>query len=62
MSKATYKKGEEHWCAKLVEEDVRDIRAQAAAKVPLADIAKEYGLHLESVRKIVKRTRWREVV
>ncbi len=53
--------GESHWCAKLSDEDVADIRASRLRGELLAPIAKRYGVHPATVSRICRGT-WRKAV
>lgn len=57
----TYKKGTDHWAAKITPEIVRTIRARRAAGESCKELGEEYKLHHQTVYKIVKRLRWKEV-
>jgi hypothetical protein len=47
--------------SKLVENDVREIRRQAAAGVPYPDIAKRFGVHRATISDIMRGKSWGRV-
>ena len=54
--------GETHWGAKLNEEAVRRIRKlHAAGLATQAELAREYGVSVLTIRKVVRRISWRHV-
>jgi hypothetical protein len=54
-------KGSAHPMSKLKEKDVANIRLLFNSGNDLKFIAKEYRLHLESVRQIINRKRWKHI-
>lgn len=54
-------RGERHVAAKLTEEDVRSVRARAAAGESHASIAADFGLQPCSVWSVVARRTWKHV-
>src|SRR6202000_1122876 len=54
--------GEKHSQAKLTEKDVLEIRAKyIAGKYGYVKLSKEYNVHDETIRDIIKRTSWRHI-
>lgn len=56
----TVVQGERHWSSKLTEDDVRSIRAQYGAKT-MPELAKQYGVRISAIHKIIHRNAWRHV-
>jgi hypothetical protein len=56
----TTQRGTRHWKAKLTESDVITIR-QRARRDSMVDIAADYGVRPESIRKVVTRENWKHV-
>jgi hypothetical protein len=48
-------------CAKLTEEDVRQIREARASGVPLALLAERYGVHRSRISEAARARTWRHV-
>lgn len=46
---------------KVCSEDVREIRRAVQAGVAPQKLAERYGVHTETIRKIVRRENWRSV-
>lgn len=57
----TMPRGEVHYCAKLTEEQVIQLRADVAAGMPRKTAAAKYGTTAGNVRKIVRRKGWAHV-
>lgn len=55
------KQGEAHHLARLTEDDVKEIRRRAAAGERQTALAVEFGLHHDTVGRIVHRRRWHHV-
>lgn len=53
--------GEQHWNAKLTEEQLREIREQSTAGRSAAVLAAEYGITTDNLRLILRRKIWRHV-
>lgn len=53
--------GDLHFNAKLSTEDVREIRAANDNGVAQTDLAREYGVHAQTIFGIVRRRHWRHV-
>ena len=54
--------GEDHWCHKLTESDVREIRRICAAGgVSTSQIGKQYGVKQNTIEQIISRKRWAHV-
>uniref|UniRef100_A0A6H1Z9W5 Putative homing endonuclease n=1 Tax=viral metagenome TaxID=1070528 RepID=A0A6H1Z9W5_9ZZZZ len=53
--------GQDHYRARLSEDDVRNIRALYAAGHQQADIAERYGTDQGSISAIVNRRKWRHI-
>lgn len=54
-------RGENHRCAKLTEEQVRELRARVAAGERQADLAREAGISRASMSKMILRESWKHV-
>jgi hypothetical protein len=55
--------GENHWWAKLTENQVREIRRRyAAGGITQTKLGEEYGICIESVSLIVRRINWKHIV
>lgn len=54
-------RGEAHHLARLTEESVRSIRANAAAGVDARSIAAEHGVYPSTIRNVVLRHTWKHV-
>lgn len=46
---------------KISSQDVRDIRAAAEKGVPNKKLAEKYGIHVNTIIKIVRRQTWKSV-
>jgi transcriptional regulator NrdR family protein len=57
----TIKRGEEHSQSVLTEANVKRIRLLAESGSPYINIAKEYGVHISTIYRIVKRKLWASV-
>jgi hypothetical protein len=55
------RRGETHGCARLRDEDVREIRRLAASGLSAAEMAPLYGMSPAQVARIVRRRSWRHV-
>ena len=55
------KKGEANGSSVLLEENVKKIRELAEQNVIYKDIAKQFGIHPQTVYRIVKRKMWNHV-
>ncbi|MFN6559979.1 MAG: NUMOD4 domain-containing protein [Nostoc sp. ChiSLP01] len=55
------RKGEKHHFAKFTEWDIKYIRNQASNGCRLQILADKYGVHVEYIRLIVKRKRWKHI-
>ena len=53
--------GEQHFRARLTEDDVRTIRARAAAGETQRPLAREYGVDQATISNIVTRKSWKHV-
>lgn len=53
--------GEDHYCCRFKESDVREIRRLADEGFILRDIAKDRGVSYNAIRKIVLRISWKHV-
>jgi hypothetical protein len=53
--------GERHNRAKVTANEVRAIRAKAAAGTPTRELSEQYGINMASIRKIVLRYNWKHV-
>jgi hypothetical protein len=58
--RANSPKGESHGCAKLTWAQVKEIRADYKADVPIRTIMAKYGLSEEAVNVIVRNRKWRD--
>lgn len=54
--------GSRHGLSKLIEEDIKDIRAFHAASISNVSIAKMYHVHEMTISKICRRMTWKHVV
>lgn len=54
-------RGERHGCAKLVPDQVRQIRALVAQGEPRSSVAKSFGVSDSSVNQIVTRNTWKHL-
>ena len=55
-------RGEDHWCAKLTEKAVKEIRAKhATGKYSLKDLGDEYGVVYSAIGYVVHRKAWKHV-
>lgn len=54
-------RGQEHGFARLVEDEVREIRRRAALGEPHAALSREFGIGQSSISRIVSRKRWSHV-
>jgi len=52
------RRGEGGGSSVLTEQNVRDIRRLSEEKVTYKEIARRYGIHKDTVYRIVKRKRW----
>lgn len=55
------RKGEENGCSVLTVANIKDIRQMAEDKITYEAIAKKFGIHKDTVYRIVKRKTWRHV-
>ena len=54
--------GEKHWCAKLTEEQVKEIRSKYVPKVYTQEmLAKEYGVSRSDIKLIVNGNVWKDI-
>jgi hypothetical protein len=53
--------GEKHLCAKLTEEDVRNIRKQHTLGIFQKELSKLYGVHKSTINGIISRRKWKHV-
>lgn len=59
---AKWERGEQHHAAKFNETQVREIRARyAAGGISYSQLAREYGVRMSAIAKIVLRLRWKHV-
>lgn len=56
-----YPEGERHYCARITEADVREIRRLCAAGVLQRDVAKQFGIRQGHVSRICAGKAWRSV-
>lgn len=57
-----YPRGSAHYCAKLTEQDVRDIRqAHAGAQTSVTALARRYGVAIQTVSRLIHRATWKHV-
>lgn len=54
-------KGSQHWCARLTEDEVREMRQLRRVGVILADLAVLYDVGISAVHSIVTYKTWRHV-
>jgi hypothetical protein len=60
-TKGRWSSGPKRHSAKLTESDVREIRQLAASGMPQSDIGKRFGVHEDTVIRIVRRKTWQNV-
>lgn len=56
-----FERGESHWKSKLVEDDIRLIRALAEEGLTRVEIAEKFEVSPQQVTKIVQRQSWSHV-
>lgn len=61
MLKGRMSVGGKHYCTKLTEENVREIRKLREERKTYVEIADQFGIAQESVYDICKRRTWRHV-
>jgi hypothetical protein len=55
--------GEQHPCARLTEQNVREIRRiYAAGKASYTDLSRRYGVGVPSIADVIHRRTWKHVV
>lgn len=54
-------KGTAHWCSKINEDIVRDIRKKCINGCTQAEIAKQYGIYASVVSRIMSKDTWAHV-
>lgn len=55
-------KGEEHWCSKLTEKEVKEIREKYIPYVYTQKmLAEEYGVSKDEIKLIVGRQKWKHI-
>lgn len=54
-------RGEQHWAARITEDDVREVRRLSAAGRRQSDIVRATGISFTVVHNIIKRRAWRHV-
>jgi IS30 family transposase len=60
-SRHTTPGGEAHYCAKLTEEDVREIRRLHSAGESYTTLALRFGVNKSGIAKVVYRETWKHV-
>jgi hypothetical protein len=54
-------RGERHGCARLISDQVLEVRRRHAAGESQSSLAREFGVHLSTVHLIVHRKKWRHL-
>ena len=57
----TLERGENRYCARLTEEDVREIRKRFLEGAGVRQLAKAYGVNNGTISNITRRKRWKHV-